>query len=110
MPAIEVHSTSALARTKTKSTPAAPATPNGKKPAPSRPANRATCRGLPGTEDVENESVAELIEEGQFSAPSVADAVANAPSAEEGPVRVRRRPEDDLPPEYAGRAPDDPKE
>jgi len=67
-------------------------------------------QGLPGTEDVENESVAELIEEGQFSAPSVADAVANAPSAEEGPLRVRRRPEDDLPPEYAGRAPADPKE
>ena len=51
-----------------------------------------------------------MIEEGQFYEASVIDGVENAPPADAGPVRVRKRPEDDLPPEYADLDPDEPKE
>lgn len=67
-------------------------------------------QGLPEREDVENESVRELQEEGQSFEASVVDGVENTAFAEEGEVRVRRRPEDDLPPEYTDRPPDEPKE
>ena len=67
-------------------------------------------QGLSGTEDVENESVRELVEEGQFYEASVVDAVENAPPADEGPLRPRRRREDDLRPEYTDQDPDEPKE
>ena len=65
-------------------------------------------QGLPGNEDVENESVRELIEEGNYYEASVVDAVENTPPADEGPLRPRRRKEDDLPPEYADKPPDEP--
>ena len=103
-----------MARTRTKSTPIAPVSPVKKKPAaetgPESAGQSGDLQGLPGTEDVDDESVAELVEEGQFYEASIVDAVENAPSAEEGPLRVRRRPEDDLPPEYADQPPDEPKE
>jgi len=67
-------------------------------------------QGLPGLEDAENESVRELVEEGQFYEASLVDAVENAPSPDSGPLRMHKRPEDDLPPEYADRVPDEPKE
>ncbi len=97
-----------------KSTPIAPVTP---KPKPSPPETGAASagqsgdlQGLPGREDVENESVRELIEEGQFYEASVVDAVENAPPADEGPLRPHERREDDLPPEYTDQDPDEPKE
>jgi hypothetical protein len=65
---------------------------------------------LDPTEDVENESVVELLEEGQYYEASVVDGVENAPDADAGPVRVHKRPEDDLPSEYTDRDPDEPKE
>lgn len=67
-------------------------------------------QGLPATEEAENESVRELVEEGQFYEASVVDGVENAPEADEGPVRIHRRTEDDLRPEYADRDPDEPME
>jgi len=67
-------------------------------------------QGLPGKEDVENESVRELVEEGQFYEASVVDAVENAPPPDAGPLRPHKRREDDLPPEYADQPPDEPKE
>jgi hypothetical protein len=57
-------------------------------------------QGLPGREDVDDESVRELVEEGQFFEASVVDGVENAPLPDEGEVRVHERPEDDLRPEY----------
>jgi len=67
-------------------------------------------QGPPEQEDVENESVRELAEEGQYFEASLVDAIENAPLADEGAIRPHRRPEDDLPPEYADQAPDEPKE
>jgi hypothetical protein len=56
----------------------------------------------------ENESVRELVEEGQFYEASMVDAVENAPDAETGPLRPRHRWEDDLRPEYADQPLDEP--
>jgi hypothetical protein len=97
-----------------KSTPIEPVTPAKKAPpvgtGSAAAGQSGDLQGLPGKEDVENESVRELQEEGQFFEASVVDGVENAAFAEEGEVRVRQRPEDDLPPEYAAQAPDEPKE
>lgn len=46
------------------------------------------------------ESVEELIEEGQAFEASIVDGVENAPNADQGPVRTRQVPEDDVPQEY----------
>jgi len=57
---------------------------------------------------VENESVRELIEEGQFYEAELVDAVENGPVDETRPLRPRQRPEDDVPPEYSDLPPDEP--
>ena len=96
-----------------KSTPIAPVTPVLKKPAGTGAAaagQAGDLQGLPGREDVENESVRELVEEGQPFEASVVDGVENTAFAEEGEVRVHRRPEDDVPAEYTDNPPDEPKE
>ena len=97
-----------------KSTPIEPVTPVKKQRPPGTGASAAgqsgDIQGLPGREDVENESVRELQEEGQFFEASVVDGVENRAFAEEGEVRVNHRPEDDLPPEYTDQDPDEPKE
>src|SRR5581483_6276579 len=120
---------------RSKSTPIEPATPARKQPAPGTGAAAAgqsgdiqglpaaaapvpgaaagqsgDIQGLPGREDVENEGVRELQEEGQFFEASVVDGVENTSFAEEGEVRVHKRPEDDLRPEYTDQDPDEPKE
>jgi hypothetical protein len=109
------RSKTARAKSKrSKSTPIAPATAARKR----RPAETGAAaagqsgdiQGLPGREDVENESVRELQEEGQSFEASVVDGVENRAFAEEGEVRVHRRPEDDLRPEYTDQPPEEPKE
>ena len=57
-------------------------------------------QGLSGSEESENESVRELIEEGQFYEAAAVEGVENAPDADEGEVRTREVPEDDVPDEY----------
>jgi hypothetical protein len=56
-------------------------------------------QGLSQTEDVDSESVAELIEEGQAFEADVVSGVENALDADQGEVRTHGRPEDELPPE-----------
>jgi hypothetical protein len=53
-------------------------------------------QGLSRAEDVDSESVEELIEEGQSFEADVVSGVENAPDADEGEVRTHERPEDDL--------------
>jgi len=67
-------------------------------------------QGLSGLEESENESVRELIEEGNFYEAAAVDGVENAPDADAGPVRTHQRPEDDVPSEYTDRDPDEPTE
>ncbi len=56
-------------------------------------------QGLSREEDVDSESVEELVEEGQAFEADVINGVENAPDADKGPVRTHDRPEDDIPPE-----------
>jgi hypothetical protein len=97
-----------------KSRPIEPTTTLQREPPPDTGAASAgqsgDLQGLSGSEEAENESVRELIEEGQFFEASVVEGVENAPSADEGPVRTHERPEDDVPPEYTDQDPDEPKE
>jgi len=97
-----------------KPTPVNPVTPVRKQPPPETGAAAAgqsgDLQGLSGTEEADNESVRELIEEGQFYEASVVDGVENAPPADAGPLRIRKRPEDDLRPEYEDQPADEPKE
>lgn len=97
-----------------KSTPVDPVTPVRKQPSPETGAAAAgqsgDLQGLSGAEESDNESVRELIEEGQFYEASVVDGVENAPPPDAGPLRVRKRPEDDLRPEYEDQPLDEPKE
>jgi len=56
--------------------------------------------GLSRDEVADSESVEELIEEGQAFEAGVVSGVENAPNADEGGVRTRQVPEDDVPQEY----------
>jgi hypothetical protein len=96
-----------------KSKPVEPVTPVPVAPSPetgSAAAGQAgDLQGLPGEEDVQNESVRELVEEGQFFEASIVEAVENAPPPEAGPLKPREIREDDIPTEYLP-DPDEPKE
>ena len=48
----------------------------------------------------DSESVEELVEEGQAFEAGIVDAVENAPDADQGEIRTREVPEDDVPEEY----------
>jgi hypothetical protein len=56
--------------------------------------------GLSRQELAASESVEELVEEGQSFEASVVSGVENAPDADQGPIRTRQVPEDDVPEEY----------
>lgn len=56
--------------------------------------------GLSGFADADSQSVRRLIEEGQSFEAGIVDGVENAPNADEGEIRTREVPEDDVPEEY----------
>jgi hypothetical protein len=56
--------------------------------------------GLPDTPDADSESVEELAEEGQDFEAEIVDAVEGAPDPDEGEIKTREVPEDDVPEEY----------
>ncbi|MEO8432141.1 MAG: hypothetical protein ABI592_11580 [Acidobacteriota bacterium] len=56
--------------------------------------------GLSRSEQADSESVEELVEEGQAFEAGVVSGVENAPDADQGPVRTREVPVDDVPEEY----------
>jgi len=57
-------------------------------------------QGLSDLAEAGSESVEELVEEGQFFEAEVIGGVENAPDADEGEVRTKEVPEDDVPTEY----------
>ena len=57
-------------------------------------------QGLPRDEEVDTESVEELVEEGQALEAEYVSGVENAPDADQGQIRTREVPEDDVPDEY----------
>ena len=56
--------------------------------------------GLSEEESVDSESVEELVEEGQAFEAGVISGVEDAPDADQGGVRTRQVPVDDVPQEY----------
>ena len=67
-------------------------------------------QGLEDVPEADSESVRELVEEGQAYEAAVVDSIENAPDADARKVKTREVPEDDVPPEYTDRDPDEPKE
>ena len=57
-------------------------------------------QGLPDQAEAGDESVEELVEEGQYLEADVVEGVENVPDGEVKEVRTRQVPEDDVPPEY----------
>ncbi len=57
-------------------------------------------QGLSDAEDESSESVAELLEEGQYFEAGILSGVENAPPADVSEVRTHQVREDDVPPEY----------
>jgi hypothetical protein len=55
-------------------------------------------QGLSSSEDVDSESVEELLEEGQAFEAEVVSGVENAPDPDEEEVHTHERPEDEIPP------------
>jgi len=51
-------------------------------------------------EIADSESVEELLEEGQAFEAGIVEGVENAPDADEGEIRTKEVPEDDVPEEY----------
>jgi len=60
-------------------------------------------QGISSTVGVNSESVEELLEEGQTFEAEVVNGVENAPDPDQGEVRTRQLPEDDVPEEYRER-------
>ena len=57
-------------------------------------------QGLSRREIADSESVTELAEEGQDYEAGIINGIENAPDADQGEVRTREVPEDDVPEEY----------
>ena len=57
-------------------------------------------QGLSNVAQADSESVAELVEEGQFNEAALISGIENAPDADGAEVTTRQVPEDDVPLEY----------
>ena len=57
-------------------------------------------QGLAGAAEADSESVDELLEEGNAFEAEAVEGVENAPDADQGGIRTREVPEDDVPDEY----------
>jgi hypothetical protein len=85
-------------------------TPVRDRPKPAGPqtaGQSGDLQGLSGKAEADSESVQELLEEGQYFEADTVRGVENAPEPDEGEVRTKQVPEDDVPVEYLER-PDKP--
>jgi hypothetical protein len=73
------------------------------KPGPDSAGQSGDTQGLSDIEDVDSESVRELLEEGQTFEAEAVMGVENAPDADVSEVRLKQVREDDVPPEYLDR-------
>ncbi len=74
--------------------------PKEKKPVSESAGQAGDLQGLSGEEDVDSESVQELLEEGQSFEAAVIQGVEQAPEPDQGEVRTRQVRVDDVPEEY----------
>ena len=77
------------------------------RPGPGSGGQSGDTQGLSDAEEATSESVMELVEEGQAFEAGIVDSIENAPDADEGPIRTREIPEDDVPLEYDENEPGD---
>jgi hypothetical protein len=70
------------------------------RPGPASAGQSGDTQGLSNTEEATSESVRELLEEGQAFEAGIVSGIENVPDADEGPIRTREVPEDDVPGEY----------
>jgi len=70
------------------------------RPGPGSAGQSGDTQGLSDSEEATSESVLELVEEGQAFEAGIIAGIENAPDADEGPIRTREVPEDDVPREY----------
>jgi len=74
--------------------------PRGRGLGPDSGGQSGDVQGLRGAALGDSESVEELIEDGQSFEAEVISGVEDAPDPDEGEIRTREVPEDDVPPEY----------
>jgi N utilization substance protein A len=72
-------------------------------PGPDSAGQSGDTQGLSDIEDVDSESVRELLEEGQSFEAEAIMGVENAPDADVSEVHLKQFREDDVPPEYLDR-------
>jgi N utilization substance protein A len=78
-----------------------PVTPSGRRGlGPESGGQSGDTQGLSRRSYDDSESVEELMEEGQYMEAEAVSGVENAPDADQGEVRTRQFPEDDVPEEY----------
>ena len=78
-----------------------PVTPSGRRGLGAASAGQSgDTQGLSRQSYDDSESVEELMEEGQYMEAEAVSGVENAPDADQGEVRTRQFPEDDVPEEY----------
>ncbi|HEY2116222.1 MAG TPA: hypothetical protein VGJ51_14080 [Candidatus Angelobacter sp.] len=78
-----------------------PITPSGRRGlGPESGGQSGDTQGLSRRSYDDSESVEELMEEGQYMEAEAVSGVENAPDADQGEVRTRQVPEDDVPEEY----------
>jgi hypothetical protein len=78
-----------------------PVTPSGRRGlGPESGGQSGDTQGLSRRSYDDSESVEELMEEGQYSEAEAVAGVENAPDADQGEVRTRQFPEDDVPEEH----------
>jgi hypothetical protein len=73
------------------------------KPGPETAGQAGDTQGLSNLPEADSESVAELVEEGQFFEAAVISGVENAPNADVAEVTTKEAPADDVPSEYLER-------
>src|SRR6476646_12065221 len=78
-----------------------PITPSGRRGlGPESGGQSGDTQGISRRSYDDSESVEELMEEGQYMEAEAVSGVENAPDADQGEVRTRQFPEDDVPEEY----------
>jgi hypothetical protein len=78
-----------------------PVTPSGRRGLGAESGGQSgDTQGLSRRSYEDSESVEELMEEGQYMEAEAVSGVENAPDADQGEVRTRQVPEDDVPEEY----------
>ena len=78
-----------------------PVTPSGRRGLGAASGGQSgDTQGLSRRSYDDSESVEELIEEGQYAEAEAVSGVENAPDADQGEVRTKQFPEDDVPEEY----------